>query len=260
MQTTLDCTLTARQRIMWYMERQLTRIIWLGVLVLLFPAISPVHGENALDYFNLGLKSSVTRKKIEYYTKALECNPRLAAAYEKRGLLHYFQGNYDKVILDYQTHLDFAPTNAESYRMLGMGFLKSGMYESAIDSFTQAVNLEPKLTSAYAHRAEAYRLIGNDQHAIRDSTTAIELRRDLRSRADAYRTRARVYRKLGRMKLAVEDIRAAVKIDPRIPRFWRYYMSYASPEELRSVAPFLIIAVALVLIFGLRLKPPKKDD
>jgi tetratricopeptide (TPR) repeat protein len=242
------------------MERQIMRIIWLGVLVLLFPAVSPVHGENAMDYFNLGLKSSMTRKKIEYFTKALECNPRLAAAYEKRGLLHYFQGNYDKVIQDYQAHLDFAPTNADSYRMLGMGFLKSGIYESAIDSFTQAVNIDPKLTGAYAHRAEAYRLIGKDHNAIRDATTAIELRLDQRSRADAYRTRARVYRKFGHMKLAVEDIRAAVKVDPRIPRFWRYYLSYASPEELRTVAPFFIIAVALVLIFGLRLKPPKKDD
>ena len=37
-------------------------------------------------------------------------------------------------------------------------------------------------------------------------------------------------------------------------------MSYASLEELRSVAPFFIIAVALLLIFGLRLKPRNKDE
>ncbi len=141
-----------------------------------------------------------------------------------------------------------------------MGYLKSGMYQPAIYNFARAIEMEPALTSAYANRAESYRLTGNYDEAIRDSTKAIKLRGDLRSKADAYRTRAKVYRKFGRMQLALEDTRAAVRIDPRIPRFWRYLMAYASPEELRSVAPFFIIAIVLVLVFGLRLKPPKKDD
>jgi tetratricopeptide (TPR) repeat protein len=210
--------------------------------VFIWLAAAPVHGDDALHYFNLGIKSSVTRKKIEYFNKALELNPGLVDAYKKRGLLHYFQGNYDKVIQDYQTYLDLAPANAEAYKMIGIGYLKSGMYQPAIYNFTRAIELEPKFTGAYANRAEAYRLSNNDDEAIRDSTKAIELRSDLRSKADAYRTRARVFRKLGRMQLAVEDTR------------------YASPEELRSVAPFFIIAIAIVLIFGLRLKPPKKDE
>jgi hypothetical protein len=42
----------------------------------------PVYGENAMDFFNLGLKSTVTRTKIKYFSKALELNPMLAKAYE----------------------------------------------------------------------------------------------------------------------------------------------------------------------------------
>jgi tetratricopeptide (TPR) repeat protein len=223
-------------------------------------AAAPAHSDDAMDYYNLGLESSVTRKKIEYFTKALELNPGLVVAYEKRGLLHYFQGNYDKVIQDYQVYLDLAPAKAGAYRMLGIGYLKSGMYEPAIFNFTQAIKIDPDFTGAYSSRAEAYRLSGKDEETIRDSTTAIKLRRDLRSKADAYRTRARVYRKLGHMQLALEDTRAAVKVDPRIPRFWHYYMKYASPEEMRSAAPFFIIAIALVLILGLKIRPPDKDD
>ena len=221
---------------------------------------APAYGDKAMEYFNLGVKSSVTHKKIEYFTKALELNPGLVDAYEKRGLLYYFQEKYGKAIQDYQTYLDLAPDNAEACRMLGVGYLKSEIYQPAIYNFTRAIEMESEFTAAYANRAEAYRLIGRDDEAIRDATKAIELRDDLRSKADAYRTRARIYRKLGRMQLAVEDTRAAAKVDPRIPRFWRYYLNYASPEELRNVAPFFVIAIAFVLIFGLRLRPPNKDD
>ena len=40
--------------------------------------------KNAVDYFNLGMDSSMANKKIDYFTKALELDPRLAAAYEKK--------------------------------------------------------------------------------------------------------------------------------------------------------------------------------
>jgi tetratricopeptide (TPR) repeat protein len=228
--------------------------------LLLCLAAAPVHGNDAMHYFDLGVKGTKTNKKIECFSRALELNPGLVDAYEKRGLLYYFQGKYDKLIQDYETYLTLAPPKAEIYRMLGIGYLKTGLYQPAIYNFTRTIELAPALPGGYASRAEAYRMSGNDEEAIRDSTKAISLRGDLRSKADAYRTRARVYRKLNRMQLAVADTRAAVEVDPRIPRFWRYYMKYASPEEMRNVAPFVIIAIVFVLIFGLRLKPPNKDD
>ncbi len=235
-----------------------TVAIYLFIFLLLLAA--PAYGDNAMEYFNLGVKSSVTRKKIEYFTKALELDPALTAAYEKRGLLHYFQGNYDKVIQDYETYLDLAPAKADAYRMLGLGYLKSHMYDRAIYNFTQAIKIDPQLTGGYAYRAEAYRLSGNDEKAIRDATKATKLRGDPRAQADAYKTRVKIYRRLGNVELAVADSRAAMRIDPRIPRFWgrRYFYKYASPEELSKAGLIALIAIALILIFKLTIKPPKK--
>jgi hypothetical protein len=51
-------------------------------LIVLILSALPVHGENAMDYFNLGLKSTVTRIKIKYFSKALELDPMLAEAYK----------------------------------------------------------------------------------------------------------------------------------------------------------------------------------
>jgi tetratricopeptide (TPR) repeat protein len=230
------------------------------LLTLLLLHTLPVHADEAMDYFHQGLKGSITRKKIELFTKALELNPKLVAAYEQRGLLYYFQGKYDKVIQDYQTYLDLAPEKAEAYRMLGLGYLKNGDYEPAIAHFTRAIELEPQHPAGYAYRAEANRLCSKDDEAIRDSTAAVELRGDTRAKSEAYKTRARVYRKIGLMDLAVADTRSAWQSDPRWSFWSRYWYKYASLEELRGAALIGIIALVAVLIFGLKLKPPWKDD
>ena len=232
--------------------------IYLLTLLLLHPL--PLHADEATDYFNLGLKSSVTSKKIELFTKALEMNPKLAAAYEKRGFLYYYQGKYDKVIQDYLAYLELAPEKAGAYRMLGLAYLKNGDYKPAIAHFTRAIEMEPRHPAGYAYRGEAYRLCGMDEEAIRDCTTAVELRGDERAKSEAYKTRARVYRKMGLIDLAIADTRAAWQTDPRWSYWARYWYKYASLEELRGAGLIGIIALALVLIFGLRLKSPTKGD
>jgi tetratricopeptide (TPR) repeat protein len=229
-------------------------------LMLLLLYTLPVHADEAMEYFNRGQKGSIIRKKIEFFTKALELDPKLAAAYEQRGLLYYFQGKYDKVIQDYQTYLDLAPEKAEAYRMLGLGYLKNGDYEPAITHFTRAIELEPQHPAAYAYRAEANLLSGNDEGAIRDSTAAVELRGDKRAKSEAYKTRARIYRKMGLMDLAYADTRSAWESDPRWSFWSRYWYKYASLEELRGAGLIGIIILAFVFVFGLKLKPPWKDD
>jgi tetratricopeptide (TPR) repeat protein len=229
-------------------------------VTLLFLYTLPVHADEAMDYYNQGLKGSITRKKIEFFTKALQLDPKLAAAYEQRGLLYYFQGKYDKVIQDYQTYLDLAPEKAGAYRMLGLGYLKNGDYAPAIAHFSRAIELEPQHPAGYAYRAEANLLSGKDEEAIQDSTAAVELRGDTRAKSEAYKTRARVYRKMGLMDLAYADTRSAWESDPRWSFWSRYWYKYASLEELRGAGLVGIIVLAFVLVFGLKLKPPNKDD
>ena len=75
---------------------------------------------NAIDYFNMGVKSSISQTKIEYFSKAIELNPKLASAYEERGLLYFFQEKYNKAISDYNKYIEFATPKAEVYQMLGL--------------------------------------------------------------------------------------------------------------------------------------------
>ena len=164
------------------------------------------------------------------------------------------------MVQDFHSYIELAPAKGEAYRMLGMGYLKSGMYRPAINNFTRAIEIKPKHVHAHAYRAEAYRLSGKYDEAIIDATKAIKLRGDLRAISDAYRTRAKVYQKIGRNELVNADIDAAWQVDPRVTIWWRELVMYASPEDMRRVAPIVVIVIAFVLIFGIKLKPPEKDE
>ncbi|UCD89436.1 MAG: tetratricopeptide repeat protein, partial [Desulfobacterales bacterium] len=83
------------------------------ILILVWPLMAKAHSKDAMAYFNLGLESGRTYKKIEYLTKALELNPGLAAAYENRGMLYYFQEKYDMMIKDFQTYIELVPAKIE---------------------------------------------------------------------------------------------------------------------------------------------------
>ena len=73
------------------------------------------HDMEAMKYYNLGLVSTLTSKKIKYFTEALKLNPALVEVYEKRGLLYYFQEKYDAVIQDFQKYIELSPAKADDY-------------------------------------------------------------------------------------------------------------------------------------------------
>ena len=240
--------------------------IYISILILLVTIAWPKHTPKvyalegtALEYFDLGLQTSMAYKKTNYFTMALELNPRLAPAYAERGLNYYFQEKYHEVIEDFTNYIRLVPNKADAYRILGMAYLKINNYEKAIVNFDKALELDPKLKGVFAYRAEALRMIGHLNEAIDDSTRAIATETDLRVLSDVYRSRAKVYLELGQEKLANADLKNAEDIDPRYI-FYRYISGYADLEDMRKAGLFGMIGMAFIFIFGLKLKPPKKDE
>ncbi len=240
--------------------------IYIGILILLITVVWSKHIQNvyafdgnALEYFDLGLKTSMAYKKTNYFTKAIELNPRLAPAYEKRGLNYYFQGKYNEVIEDFTNYIQLVPNKADAYRMLGMAYLKINNPEKAVVNFDRALDLEPEMKGVLGYRAESLRMIGQLDEAIDDSNRALAMESDLRILSDVYRTRAKAYMELGQEVLANADFKRAAEIDPRY-FFYRYISGYADLEDMRRAGLIGMIGMAFVFIFGLKLRPPKKDD
>lgn len=214
---------------------------------------------NAVEYFDLGLKTSMAYKKTNYFTKAIELNPRLAPAYEERGLNYYFQGKYHEVIEDFTNYIRLVPNKADAYKMLGIAYLKINNHEKAIVNFDRTLELEPEIKGVLGYRAEAFRMMGRLDEAIDDSSRAIAVEGNLRILSDAYRTRAKAYLELGQDVPANADLKRAAEIDPRY-YFYRYVSGYADLEDMRKAGLIGMIGISFVFIFGLKLKPPKKDE
>jgi len=231
----------------------------LGIFICFWLSAAVAWGNNALDYYNLGLKSSITSRRIDYFNKALQLNPNLAEAYEKRAIHYYFQRRYERAIEDYTRVIALWPNRLDAYRIRGMSFLRNGEFDEAINDFNRALELDPKLVSAYSYRAEAYRLKGMTEDAIRDASTAIGLRGDLRVIASAYSTRGKTYQQLGRNGLAEADFKKSYELDPRFA-ILRYFYGTFRLEDVRRMGLVGIIGLLFVGIFRLGMPVPQKNS
>ena len=245
------------------------RRMLLSVTIIFFVAVCPAWGQDAMHFFNLGLETPMVNKKILYFTRALELNPGLAMAYDKRGRLYYFKENYDKMMYDYYRFTDLRPFDPEGYTMLGLANLKMGNLDVAIAKFSQALALEPKHANAYVYRAEVYRLKGFPEKAVQDSTRAIRIGGAQATVGRAYTVRSKAYRQLGQEALANEDFDKAYDLDPENYGY-KYFnitnhlasftndSSYIRPGDIRRLGLIGVIAVLAVLIFKLVLPAPRK--
>jgi tetratricopeptide (TPR) repeat protein len=242
-----------------------TLIVTIGYLFISCSA----WGQDAMHFFNLGINSSMTNNKIHYFSKALEINPMLSEAYEKRGMLYYFQDKYIDSVNDFQRVVELKPFEPEGYVMLGFAYIKKEDHDNAIGNLTYAIELDPELVRGYVYRAEAYRLKGKIDEAIQDSTKAIELGGSEQTIGKAYTTRSKAYRELGQIELAEKDFKKALRLDPE---YYRYTFASAT-EYLANLAggssdvkrigwmgSAILIAILFVVIFKLTLPAPKKDD
>jgi tetratricopeptide (TPR) repeat protein len=233
------------------------RKLLLTVLTYMMVTTSVAWAQDAMYYYKLGIDSSLANKRVGYFTKALELNPNLLEAYEKRALHYYYQRRYDKAIRDYTKVIELNPHGADAYRMRGSAYLKKEELDPAIKNLNRAIELNPKVASAFGFRAEAYRLAGMATEAVRDSTAAIGLRGDERTTAIAYRTRAKALLELGYEEESDADFNKSVELDPRYVLI-RYLTGTSSLEGVRRMGLMGIIAICFVGIFQLTMRAPRK--
>jgi len=242
------------------------KLLPLIIVLMCFIAV-PVWGYDAAYFYNLGLDSNMSKTKINYFSRAIELNPKLSAAYEERGMIYYFQEHYTKMIRDFLKVTKLSPDNANGYAMLGVAYFKKNDYDSAVYNLTRAIELKPKLAEAYGYRAEAYRLKGMLDLAVQDATRAIEIDGQNWIIGKAYSTRVKAYRELGKTELADADFKKAVNLDP----VYDIYKSFTTTEFLADLAgrsgsikgtgrmgAAMMAAIFFVLIFKLTLPAPKK--
>lgn len=266
------------------------------ISTLLYLCLSPTStwGQSALDYYILGLESSLANKKIEYFTKAIQLNPNLAEAYEKRAIHYYFQWKLDKAIQDFTRVIELKPNSTNAFLMRGLAHLKkekgegimaefrhmsynlskhkapmlSKSLEIAIDDFSRAIEMDPQLASAYSYRAEAYRIKGMIEEALRDCKIVIRLWRNNQSTSRAYATRAKIYWKLGKNELSASNFRKSVALDPYPSDYPPLHVPLIDPcisdtstlKTISHLGLLIVIVIIFIVIFKLTLPAPQKKN
>ncbi|UCD33197.1 MAG: tetratricopeptide repeat protein [Desulfobacterales bacterium] len=265
------------------------------LLTMLCITTTAAWGKDAWHFYNRGLESRLSYKKIEYFTKALQMDPNLVEAFEQRAIHYYFQRRFDQAIEDFSSVIKLKPDTVNGYFMRAKAFLKKahgqGMMaeinrlihryrtpgepedraslEKAISDFTHAIELDSQMAGAYSYRAEAYRLNGKIDKAILDVTKTLQLQGDQKSIANAYRVLAEINRQMGQNEQYEAAYSKYVELDPyspdypplNVPIILKAYTP--NTNSLKAVGRFGllgIIGISFVLIFRLKLKAPKKSD
>jgi tetratricopeptide (TPR) repeat protein len=187
-------------------------------------------------------------RAIDDLSKAVELNSKNSEAYFLKGLAYYYMGDLDRAIASFSRHIEEVnPNNPHDFRssLAGRGdaYVNKGDYSKAILDYTNAIELSSEIkhterflialdrgnnsnmeildiskvpnlgikSSLYDKRGFAYYKKGNYDGAIRDYTTAIELKP---KNGELYAKRAGSYFLMGEYYMAIADYTRAIELSP----------------------------------------------
>jgi tetratricopeptide (TPR) repeat protein len=179
------------------------------------------------------------------YTLAIQALPH-ADAYNRRGLIHHCQGEYELALRDYKRALELDPKNIlhyywvgalyhflkrreeaisiyqkailvadandfQLYTNLGDVYSELGYWSEAITNFKKAIELNPTDTNPHSGLGKVYYILGHTDEAIVTLQKAVQLDPD---DANLHSMLGYVYYALGREDEAIMTLQKAIELDP----------------------------------------------
>ncbi len=207
------------------------------------------HADTATEWFTQGnhlMNQGDFDGAIKAFTRAIELNPRLAAAYCNRGLSRSNKGDFDGAIADATKSIELNPRDpfpfinranarilkgvdpeasiADASRALelrpgipaallnlGMARRQKGDYDGAIAEFDKALELLPTFELAYVQRGYTWMQTKKWDKAEADFTSAVELDH---GDSGIYQNRGLSRIKQGKRQGAIRDFTIAIQFEP----------------------------------------------
>ena len=130
------------------------------------------------ETFNAGVQAQASGEvdeAIKCWTKVLDLDPNLAAAYSNRGDSYNSKGQFELAIADCTRAIKINPNYGDAYNNRGIAHTNMRRLDLALADFTRAIELDPKRAAAYNNRGAAYIHKGDFDSATTDYTRAIGL-------------------------------------------------------------------------------------
>jgi serine protease Do len=140
-------------------------------------AAANVPISDSSDYFLTGLNQYLRGElpaALNAANRAIQVNPRFAAAYSLRGNIRYISADYRGALADFSQAVQLNNRLASAY--MGRGLSQSALSnpEGAIADYTQAIQLSPDST-AYYNRGVLQLNQGNQPSALTDLQKSADL-------------------------------------------------------------------------------------
>jgi serine/threonine protein kinase/Tfp pilus assembly protein PilF len=172
----------------------------------------------ARDFLNRRTKTSVNMA-IQFFQKAIACDPRYAAAYaglgEAYGIL-YRDFERKEIWLDRALEVSlkaimYDATLSEAYAALALAYFGKTSFNESLEACQKAILLDPKNFNAYWILARIYRSTDREREAAAALETSISLSPGF---LQAYDDLSNVYEQLGEMGKFTELMHRALAIYP----------------------------------------------
>jgi tetratricopeptide (TPR) repeat protein len=181
--------------------------IALAVIIGLIPLsmISKRRRKRALPHFEDGVarhQANDLASAIDSYGKAVEIDPKFAAAFHFRGKAQVGRGDFKAGISDQTKAIRIEPKFADALMDRGILMRETGNFDGAVSDFSRVIKLNKKDANAYYHRGLSYLGKNDFRRAIADLTKVVEAAPEF---AEAYHQRALAYSKMGDAERAQAD-------------------------------------------------------
>jgi len=174
-----------------------------------------------------------------------------------RGTHLYYMNKYRKSIDVLTVCIEEGLASDKALCTRGKAHYELGDYPRAIKDFSRSIASNPANEDALIHRARAHYNMDEAVYAAEDVATVLRISHNDLNISKALQLRGRLLVKEGREDLAMQDFRKAQELHSRYFGF-SFYLNYMNPRQISFLGMLVFIVIVVVLVFKLKLPPPKK--
>jgi tetratricopeptide (TPR) repeat protein len=193
--------------------------LWVAIAIIIglipLSMMAKRRRKRAMPHLEEGMARHQTgdfRGAAESYGKAIEIDPKFAAACYFRGTAYSAMNDVKAAISEYTKAIRIDPKFADALLNRGIIMRETGNFDGAISDFSRVIKLNKKDANALYQRSLCYLGKNDFRRAIADLTKVIEAAPNF---VEAYRQRAMAYSKSGDATRAQADQLTAADIEAK---------------------------------------------
>ena len=181
-------------------------------------ALQPVHFDALHLSGVIAAQSKNSALAVELIGKAIEINPKNAAAYSNRGNALKELKRMDEALTSYDRAIEIKPDYADAHSNRGNALKELKRMDEALTSYDKAIAIKPEYAEAYYNRGIALQELKRLEEALVSYDKAIAIKPDY---AAAYYNRGIALKELKRYEEALVSNDKAIAVKPDYAEaFW----------------------------------------